>query len=75
MKFFRQMKVKMKIGYSALQAGQTVLDFFINGIVKAYVEHTIPNNNGAFILDDNIYFKWKRAFRGEIDQPTDIPEV
>jgi len=43
MKVFRQMKIKMKIAYSALQAGQPVLDFIINAIIKAFVEYTIPS--------------------------------
>ena len=57
------MKFKMKIAYSALEHGQPILDFIINAIVKAFIEHSIPEQQ--FMLDDNQYFKWRRAFRGE----------
>jgi hypothetical protein len=57
------MKIKMKIAYSALEHGQPILEFFINAIVKTFLEHSIPDQQ--FSLDDNQYFKWRRAFRGE----------
>lgn len=42
MKNFRFMKVKMKIAYTALKYGQPILDFFINAILKAFVDHGVP---------------------------------
>ena len=65
MKIFRLMKIKMKIAYAALQAGQPVLDFVINAVLKAFVEKLIPRNKDNFLLDDNVYFKWSTAFRRE----------
>jgi hypothetical protein len=58
------MKIKMKIAYSALEHGQPIIDFFINAIIKAFIEFSI-NDHPHFMLDDNQYFKWRRAFRGE----------
>ncbi len=58
------MKVKMKIAFSALEHGQPIIDFFLNAIVKAFIEFSI-NEQPRFMLDDNLYFKWRRAFRGE----------
>jgi len=58
------MKIKMKIAYNALEQGQPIIDFFINAIVKAFIEFSI-NDKPQFILDDKQYFKWRRAFRGE----------
>jgi hypothetical protein len=69
------MKIKMKIAYSALQAGQPILDFFINAIIKTFVEYTIPNQQGKSLLDDNLYFKWSSVFRGERDRAPVEPYI
>lgn len=65
MKNFRMMKFKMKIAYSALKAGQPILDFFINAIIKAYIEHGIPKKREKGLLDDEKIFTWRAVFAGE----------
>ena len=59
------MKFKMKIAYSALKSGQPILDFMINAIIKAYVEHGIPKHGERGLLDDDRYFSWRALFAGE----------
>ena len=57
----------MKIAYAALKAGQPILDFFINAVIKAFLDHKIINKRGVekSELDDYRYFSWRTAFLGE----------
>jgi hypothetical protein len=65
MKSFRIMMIKMKIAHGALTAGQPILDFFLNAIIKTLIDHCIPKEGIRAALDDNKYFSWRALFFGD----------
>jgi len=67
MKYFRLIKIKMKIGYEALRQGQTIGEFFINAILKAYLER--EENKDCLDQDkektfpEETIFSWKKVLK------------